>query len=410
MNKALPGIRHDIEVIPTEYQGERGFLVRDHLGLISQPILLKGDILNFVRLLDGKRSIRDIQSFLMRQQGGALVDSREIAALAEKLDSVYLLNSERYQEAKARLIADYSHETVRKAAFAGSAYPDDEKELSEYLDSILETARVPESSENPSSGETDFRVRALIAPHIDIEIGKSIYARAYNSIRRSSPKRVLLLGTDHHLQECYFSISTKKFETPFGAVETDKEAAEKMKKAGKSAVAPSDITHRNEHSLEFQIIFLQHLFKEPFTIIPVLCGSFMPLTKVYRRPREAPGVGQVLEIIEELVSESPETLVTAGVDFSHIGPKFGHQRTAADMMAEAEQHDKRLIQAILDGDAEELWNETRRVEGEYNVCGFGALSCLLEVMPDSKGTLLGYEFWNEEPTLSAVSYAAILLK
>jgi len=37
------------------------------------------------------------------------------------------------------------------------------------------------------------------------------------------------------------------------------------------------LSHRNEHSIEFQVIFLQHLFgaESGPKIVPVLCGNIM---------------------------------------------------------------------------------------------------------------------------------------
>ena len=67
----------------------------------------------------------------------------------------------------------------------------------------------------------------------------------------------------------------------------------------------------------------------------------------------------------------------------------------------------RLIEAACRGDVEAFWAESRRVGDKYNVCGFSALACLLEALPEVQGRLLGYEFSQEEPTQSAVSYAAI---
>jgi hypothetical protein len=41
------------------------------------------------------------------------------------------------------------------------------------------------------------------------------------------------------------------------------------------------------------------------------------------------------------------------------------------------------------------------------VCGFSTLAILLELLAERKGYILGYDFWKEEPTQSAVSFAAV---
>ena len=67
-----------------------------------------------------------------------------------------------------------------------------------------------------------------------------------------------------------------------------------------------------------------------------------------------------------------------------------------------------MLHALTERDADSFWKESGRVRDHYNVCGFAALACLLEVLPPGGGRLLGYEMWHEEPTRSAVSYAAVV--
>ena len=186
---------------------------------------------------------------------------------------------------------------------------------------------------------------------------------------------------------------------------------QRLRLAGGASVADSDIAHRREHALEFQLIFLQRLFGPSFSLVPVLCGSFREGLTAANRPSDLPGAAGFLAGLRDMVGDWGESvLCVAGVDFSHIGPKFGHGRDALALRSDAAGHDERLISAACRGDVEELWQESRRVGDRYNVCGFSSLACLLEVIPPSDGELLGHEFWHEEPTRSAVSYAAIVFR
>ena len=81
MKESVPKLRKDIELFPTYYQAERGVLVRDPLGLIKEPIFLRGEIIELMSLIDGKRNIRDIQIELMRQKRGILISSEEVMQL-----------------------------------------------------------------------------------------------------------------------------------------------------------------------------------------------------------------------------------------------------------------------------------------------------------------------------------------
>ena len=80
------------------------------------------------------------------------------------------------------------------------------------------------------------------------------------------------------------------------------------------------------------------------------------------------------------------------------------------MLLEARAHDQSLLGAFCGADVRRFWAESRKVRDRYNVCGFPALASLLEILPGVRGRCLDYEFWKEEPTQSAVSYAAVILE
>ncbi len=404
-DESIPRIREDLEVIPTSYQGQKALLVRDFLGLVREPVILQGEVLNVVGLIDGKRTVRDIQVELVRLKSGVLVDAASIGRLVRALDEANLLQSDRYRSEKEKALRSYLRQTVRTSSHGGSSYPGTEAELRALLDDILG------GGEGRKDGRPGSNPFCLVAPHIDLGAGKKVYGQAYRSIRHLRPRRVLLFGTGHSLSDSYFSLTEKDYETPLGRATTDREAVRLLRKAGGKTVSAYDIHHRSEHSLEFQVVFLQHLFDASVSIVPILCGSFSGDLARVRRPAEIEGVGGFLEALGTVGREDPDgTLVVAGVDFSHIGPKFGHRENASALLLEARAHDQALIDALTSGDAAAFWEEARKVGDRYNVCGFSTLAVLLDAFPGMRGRLLGYEFWREEATRSAVSFAAVVLE
>jgi AmmeMemoRadiSam system protein B len=346
--------------------------------------------------------VTDIQLILMRMQKGLLVSSEEVRRVVAELDKSFLLDSERYREARGKLLADYSAQSVRKAFLAGSAYPDSASELAEYLDSIL-SLNTP-----PAPGAGIAAIRALAAPHIDIEAGKRAYARAYQAVREQKPRRIVFLGTGHHLQDGFLSLTGKDFETPFGLVQTDQAAVSELIQAAGKTAAGEDFVHRSEHSIEFQMIFCRHLFGEKFTAIPILCGGFESLLDDVSRAGEIEGIDNFLVVLNRMVrNETEPTLVVAGVDFSHIGPKFGHDRQGSSMIPQTRIHDSKLISALCDCDAEGFWAAVREDRNLHNVCGFSPLAVLLELVSGTVGRRLDYDIWEEAATQSAVSFAAL---
>jgi len=400
--REAPCLRADLEFIPVTYQGRKALIIKDSLGLVGEPLLLAGDGLLVLSLLGRRRSLKELQAELVRLKGGAPLSMAKIEALVDELESAYVLEGECYRLKKSRLEAEYAALPVRPASHAGQAYPADPAELARFLDAALGLAG------NVPSGFPAGSVSGIVAPHIDLEVGRRVYAQAYAAARGLKPKAVLLMGTGHSLDDSTVSLSEKDFETPLGVVRTDRTLVKRLRTAAGRAAAPTDFGHRQEHSLEFQLLFLQHLFGSGFRLIPMLFGSLHKELSRAGRAGGLPSLSPVLEVMAEwLVRMGSEALVVAGVDFSHIGPKFGHRPAASVLRPEAERHDRLLIDALCRRDAEAFWGETRRVEDRFNVCGFSSLACLLEILPPGPGRLLGYDFWLEEPTRSAVSFAGL---
>ena len=391
-------IRNDLDFFPVQSDGRMMVMIQDRLGLVEKGRYVSPELYQLMITLDGKRSMRDIQMDLMRQQGGSLVSIEEVHRLIEKLDSSYLLDSPRYRKAKRQIISDFSSQKIRYCSHAGQSYPQEEKELHKRLDAILTSQDIP---------SVPFgQITALVAPHVDLEAGKKMYSAAYGAIKNLSRKRVIVLGVGHSMAKEMISLTTKTFETPLGRIETDRKALRELIRAGKDILSKDDFAHRDEHSIEFQLIFLQHILRDaPFTIIPILCGSLIGYLPEYSRERFTALGHDFFSTLADFMHDEA-TIVIAGVDLSHVGPKFGHDMPALAIIPESERHDKKLLYHLCAMDADSFWSESQRINDRYNVCGFSALACLLEIIPARHGHLLGYEIYKEDATRSAVSFAA----
>ena len=403
MEARLPRLRLDLEYIPVSYQGRKALLIRDPLDILKEPVLLQGEALELLSLIDGRRNIPEIQVGLTRLRHGIFVPADSIHRLLDELEKAFILESGRLRDIRQRLVQDYAALKIRRASLAGRSYPAERRALEELLDRILAQGSPP--------GPTVGRVRALVAPHIDLEAGQRAYGRAYGLLRGyPPPQTVLLMGTGHSLSLGYFSLTAKDFETPLGLVKTDRAAVQRLAALAGQAAEADDFGHRAEHSLEFQLLFLQHLFGSGFRLVPILCGSFQDRLAEAGRAADIPAVAPVLDFLREfLTAQGQGVLVVAGVDFFHIGPKFGHDRSAASLLGEAERHDQQLLAALCRRDVSAFWGEVREANDRYNVCGFSTLACLLEVLPADwpPGQVLDYGLRREEATRSAVSFAAI---
>ncbi len=400
-----PRVRRDLQFFPIRHDNEQVILVMDDLGLVEEGRAIPMPLYEFMVHLDGTKSIRDLQMLLMRQKGGLLVGADEVNRILEHLDQSFILDTEKYKAARQRVVEQFSSIKIRPCSHCGRSYPNHPKELEAMLEEILgraEGARL----------WPDGRVKAIIAPHIDLSAGAGAYAKAYQCLKGQSPDRVIVIGVGHQMAGDLFCLTEKDFQTPLGIVRNDLGAVRRLREAGGAVISEDDFFFRAEHSVEFQMIFLQHLLeKDTFTIVPVLCGPLYGVLPSYTRQAYLETASPFLGALSKLVGDQEkETLVVVGVDFSHIGPKFGHDMPAEYLQRQSEAHDRKLLDALSAWDADAYWAESIRVEDQYNVCGFSAMACLLEILSPSKALVLEHGYWHEPPTRSAVSFAAAVFK
>ena len=388
--------------MPLQSGGQPVILIRDHLELVQEGKMVAPHLYQLMVFLDGSSTLRDLQMEMMRMKGGVLVSSDEVNNLLAHLDESFLLDSERFKRAKGQIVAEFAAQKTRHCSHCGRSYPQDPIELKKMLDEIL--------SRQPQISKPEGKIKALVSPHIDPTTGANIYARAYQSLGDHSPQRVVILGTGHQLTGGLFCVTEKDFITPLGTAKNEIAVTQQLRDAAGEVHTTDDFAHRSEHSIEFQVIFLQHLLSEKsFNIIPILCGSLQTNLTDYTRRAYLKKAKPFLEKLAQIVSDPEhEMLIVAGVDFSHIGLKFGHDRAADYLARQTEVHDKNLLNHLGRFDVDSFWQESIAVDDRFNVCGFHAMACLLEILHECQGKVLGYQLHHEAITQSAVSFAAVI--
>jgi Predicted dioxygenase len=316
-----PKLRY-FEAFPVEIQGQRLVCLRDPQNLSGKLLFVSSEALFVISLFDGKHSIRDIQAEFMSQFGNLLFID-EIQGLINQLDEALLLDSENFRVFKKNLEGEFKNSTVRESSHAGLAYPHEPNELKDWLDSYFKEAE----QSHPLKAEFG-EVKGIISPHIDFRRGGRSYALAYRElITTRDADTFVIFGTSHHADvENPFILSKKNFRTPFGEVETDAETVEKLVSGCTWDLFEGEIAHRTEHSIEFQVVFLQYLFGErkKIKIVPILCNSFFRMIANGKSPAEDKNVSTFLNAVKQIVSElGSKIFVVAGVDLAHVGLKFG---------------------------------------------------------------------------------------
>ncbi|MGB9894204.1 MAG: AmmeMemoRadiSam system protein B, partial [Candidatus Saccharicenans sp.] len=293
-------LRTDLEIQPISYRGQKALLISDRLGLIKKPIILQGEALEVLALIDGGREAEDIQLEFLRRRGYSLTGASLVSQILDEFKKLWLLDTSEFQEQRKALIQEFSALPLRKAALAGEVYPEAPQELMKLVEQIIRQEELP--PEIKSCLVASRKPKVLIAPHIDLRSGLRLYSLAYRCVEGFSFKKILLLGTGHSPETGLMSLTEKDFATPLGTVSTDKEAVKKLKEAAGNLATPHDLAHQREHSLEFQLLFLQHLLGNDFKLIPILFGSFQPWLEQVNRASAIPGLASFLNQLKDLAS------------------------------------------------------------------------------------------------------------
>ena len=157
-------------------------------------------------------------------------------------------------------------ETVRSPAVAGSFYPDSPQVLSAQVEKFIDDAEFT---------ETDGKLIGLIAPHAGYVYSGHVAGYAYKQLVGQSFDTVVLLGLSHRYRIDGAAIYVHgAFRTPLGDIQIDEDlAAEIMRLTSDIVDLPP--AHANEHSLEVQLPFLQHILSD-FRIVPILLQDDSP--------------------------------------------------------------------------------------------------------------------------------------
>jgi MEMO1 family protein len=145
--------------------------------------------------------------------------------------------------------------------------------------------------------------------------------------------------------------------------------------------------------------------------VPILVSSFYQMVARGARPTSEPRVGEFIEALNSaLAGERRRVLIVAGVDFGHIGRKFGDDFGVDQGKAnELREADRRLIGHIERVDAAGFFGEIATERDRWRICGLAPIYTQLELLAGRRARLLDYDIALEPPTQSAVSFASLAI-
>ncbi len=395
---ALPPLRRSLDISPSPDEARPGLLIRDPLGYSESMLVCPPPLVPFLRFFDGEHEEDALEAAL--RSGGAGEQAQPLAShLATSLASAGFLEDEGFAVRREEKHAAFARSSRREPAHAGAAYPADPRELRELLRERIgrgapsaAKARVPAPGVNGTR-----RLVGIAAPHASPEGAWDSYRAAYGRLAAEGGNRtVVVLGTSHHGTPNRFGLTRKSYWTPLGEAATDVAFVDALAEAARGAVVPEDYCHAVEHSIEFQVVFLQHVLGKDARIVPVLCG---PFATEGREPEDDLGVARFLAALRALCARQ-DVLFVLGVDMAHLGRRYGDRlraRAGEGVLRYVEKADRTRLERLQDGDAPGFWSRVAFGGDALNWCGTSPFYTFLRVAPKVVGEVLHYEQWQIDP-------------
>ncbi len=392
-----------IEAFPVEERGERLLVVHDPVGLAAGSLVVPPAAAVLLTLMDGHRNQEEIVRAFERRTGERL-DLADLDRMVQQLEEARFLDSPGFAAWFEGLVRDYRAGDARVSGDAHSFGADGDG-LPEFLDRILGG----DQRATPRRG----RLAGLVAPHLDYPRGMPCYAEAYGLLRSSPrPERVVILGTNHFGRATSCVATGKDFLTPLGRTATDRAFIELLDARLDADLCHHEFDHQREHSIELQVLMLQHLLgPDRFSIVPVLCHD--PCGPNGTAPYDGNGVDLRAfgEALGELVrADATPTLIIAGADFSHIGQRFGdHRDLDASFLGEVESRDRAALHALESFGPDAFVDNLRAHDNSSRVCSAGCIFALTTALPDARRELLRYHQAADRSSGTGVTCAAMAL-
>jgi hypothetical protein len=389
--------------MPSPSPEHPGLFIRDPYRFSDAMLIIPPMLVECLGCFDGRQTELDLRAALVRIANSLEVG--EIAQhLARTLSDAGFLEDESFARMEAERRREFTQKAVREPAHAGGAYPGQPDELRQTMSRYM-------AAEAGEAAAADGDLFAIAAPHVSPEGGWQSYRAAYGKLRPEHRERTfVILATSHWGEPGRFGLTRKTFRTPLGETPTDQPLTDWLAAHGGSAVEMEDYCHSFEHTVELQLIFLQHVLGPDVRILPILCGSFARSFSGSGRPEDDDQVKRFLEALAELREREGDRLFwILGVDMAHMGARYHDQFTALagqGVMSEVSGRDQERIARIAASDAAGFWELVRQNQDDLKWCGSAPFYTFLKAAPKAHGELLRYDQWNIDQG-SVVSFAGM---
>ncbi len=231
-------------------------------------------------------------------------------------------------------------------------------------------------------------VVGLIAPHAGYRYSGPGAAHCYARLAADGrPDVLVIVGVNHGSRNALSAIQTSGgWETPLGVVPVEEHMARRIADT-LPELLDSATALEEEHSLEVQLPFLQHLYGDTFAIVPIMVG-----------PEDLPFCRAAGTAIAHAMAGC-DAVIVASTDMTHYEPR-----------SVAERQDGALIELMLRVEADDFWRARER--SRASVCGYAPVTTVLtaaRALGATRGEKLSYYTSGEMHPGPVVGYASVAL-
>ncbi len=405
--KQYPLLRN-LQYSPLKQEGDQYIMLWDPTRISTEKLIIPLSYFFVVQHFDGEHSLEQISTLYLKKFGEFL-NPDSLYRLVDDLDDKLFLEGARFEAAREAAKTAYRESPVRKAFFAGKHYPEEKDKLLAQLDSFYSSKEGPEIKASVNRGKP---IRGIVAPHYELREAGPIYAWAYKELKEAaSPDLFVVLGTCHAGLDQLYALTDKDFVTPLGPVPVDRPILDRLRARMPATFFEEELSHQQEHTIEFQLPFIQHAkgLETPITVVPVLCSFSAAHVTNPQFAVERERIDLFVQVLREALATSgrPACLV-ASAELAHLGLRYGDSGPPTDFaFHRCMQNDLEMLKHVEEGNAQAFAEYIAKEQDERRISGFASIYTLLKLLGESKGQVLRYDRGITDQFNSTVTYASM---
>lgn len=236
------------------------------------------------------------------------------------------------------------------SSFAGSWYPGTAKQIEAKLADFAPAMKRPSKLKKPPI--------AGIVPHAGWNYSGAIAYEVWANLAQRKPDLVVLFGGHVHQYQRSVIFADEGFDTPLGAVKTNRELVDGVAGAFRFRRADAK-TWESDNTVEVQMPMIKALFPEASVLV------------LHLPPRDI--ILDIVDLLMEFVRRFDATPIFVGTtDLTHYGPRYGYTPHGVGDRAHRwskGENDQAFINRLLNLDPQGCLEEGL---SNYNACCPGA--------------------------------------